>query len=74
MIATKKRRGLQPAPLTAKLTEGYATIPFLQFESWWCEAERLAVLFRQTHAKRHLVTLARHLDAAYTRLTERSAQ
>jgi len=63
----EKRRGSYPAPLTARLTENYATIPFLQFQSWWREAERLAVLFRRTHEERHIVALARHLYAAYAR-------
>jgi hypothetical protein len=73
MIATKKKRGPEPALSTTKLPQTSHVLPFLQFQSWWCEAERLAVLFRRTHAKRHLVTPARHMDAAYTRLTERSS-
>jgi len=59
--------------MTAAPTKETA-IPFLQFQSWWREAERLAVLFRQTRNERHLTALARHLDAAYAVLTERGAQ
>jgi hypothetical protein len=74
MIATEeKRRGSYPAPVIDTLTKSYSTIPFLRFQSWWREAERLALLFRRTNEERHLVALARHLDAAYARLTERSA-
>jgi hypothetical protein len=47
-IATEeKRRGSNPAPVIDTL-RNYSVIPFLQHPSWWSEAERLSLVFRQT--------------------------
>ena len=64
-MTTKERRGSTPRPDDA---EHCTTIPFLQFQSFWLEAERLALVFRQTHQERHLVALERHLAGVFQRL------
>jgi hypothetical protein len=70
---TGKRRGSNAAPVIDTL-KSYSAFSFLQHPSWWSEAERLGLVFRQTKKERHRVALAVHLHGVYERLTGRSEQ
>ena len=65
-MTTKRWRGSTPRPDD---TERYSATRFLQHVGWWAEAERLGLVFRQTHQERHLVALERHLAGVFERLT-----
>jgi hypothetical protein len=72
-MTTKEGHGYAPRPTDD--AGQCRIIPFLQHhETWYAESERLGRLFRATRDQRHLVALARHLDAVFERLIEGSEQ